>query len=91
MRLVSLLLALLLIAPIGCSKGSDEKKATPQQKQPLAPVTVAAEGTSFKPPVQPEQLPKGAWYCDMGTVEYARMTPGDGRCPLCKMRLKQKP
>lgn len=53
-------------------------------------VSVPAEGKKFEPPIQPSQIPEGAWYCDMGTVEYARAEKGDGRCPICKMRLKQK-
>jgi hypothetical protein len=96
-----LLLALgLVLAGAACGKsGSDPsepgsasgmKAAKPSG--PLPAVEVPAEGKVFKPPVQPEQVPKGAWYCDMGTVEYARMTPAaDGRCPVCRMRLKQKP
>ena len=53
-------------------------------------VSVPAEGKEFKPPIQASQLPDGVWYCDMGTVEYARKDKGDGRCPICKMRLKEK-
>ena len=57
---------------------------------PLPMVVVAAAGTKFAPPVKPAQIPAGAWYCDMGTVEFARTEPGDGRCPTCGMKLKQK-
>ena len=53
-------------------------------------VTVTAEGTTFDPPVKAEQIPAGAWYCDMGTVEYASLEKGDGKCPKCGMMLKQK-
>ena len=35
-------------------------------------VAVPEGGKEFKPPVKPEQLPAGVWYCDMGTVHYAR-------------------
>lgn len=55
-----------------------------------AKVEVTAEGTKFDPPVKPEQIPDGAWYCDMGTVEYASLEKGDGKCPTCGMMLKQK-
>jgi Cu(I)/Ag(I) efflux system membrane fusion protein len=54
------------------------------------PVTLTPEGTRFNPPIKPEQLPDGAWYCDMGTVEYARSEQGDGECPVCGMKLKHK-
>lgn len=57
----------------------------------LAMVEVPKEGKEFNPPVKPEQIPAGAFYCDMGTVEYARMDKGDGKCPVCGMMLKQKP
>ncbi len=54
-----------------------------------AKVTVPKEGKKFKPPIKAAQLPAGVWYCDMGTVHYARGEKGDGKCPLCKMNLKQ--
>ena len=54
-------------------------------------VAVTPEGARLDPAVKPEQIPAGAWYCDMGTVHYARGEKGDGKCPLCKMDLKQKP
>ncbi len=59
--------------------------------EPLPKVEVTVEGGEFAPPVQAEQLPGDVWYCDMGTVHYARGEEGDGTCPLCKMALKHKP
>ncbi|MEN8164504.1 MAG: hypothetical protein ABFS37_10280 [Acidobacteriota bacterium] len=56
----------------------------------LEPVEVTAEGTVFDVPVQPEQIPDGAWYCDMGTVHYAQLDEGEGTCPTCGMQLVQK-
>lgn len=53
-------------------------------------VTVAAEGTRFEPAVRVDQVPAGAWYCEMGTVHYARMTEGDATCGICGMKLKHK-
>ncbi len=54
-------------------------------------VTVAKDGQKFKPPVKPSQLPDGVWYCDMGgSVHYARGEKGDGKCPLCHMKLHHK-
>lgn len=53
------------------------------------PVEVAAAGTKFDPPVSKGQIPEGAWYCDMGSVHYARRDKGDGKCALCGMKLKQ--
>lgn len=56
----------------------------------LAMVKVTREGSRFDPPVKPEQIPTGVWYCDMGTVEYATLVKGEGDCPVCGMMLKQK-
>ena len=53
-------------------------------------VTVAVDGSEFEPPVEIGQIPAGAWYCDMGTVHYARMTRGDGACPRCGMTLTRQ-
>lgn len=51
---------------------------------------VTADGTNFDPPVEIANVPANAWYCDMGTVHFARMNEGDKRCPRCKMALKHK-
>lgn len=51
-------------------------------------VVVAAAGTTFDPPVEKGQIPDGAYICDMGTVHYAQMEKGDGKCPECGMMLK---
>ena len=76
-------------------EGAAEPEAAPTtgesaEGEKLAMVEVSKEGTKFDPPVKPEQIPAGAWYCDMGTVEYARMEKGDGKCPTCGMFLKEK-
>jgi hypothetical protein len=56
----------------------------------LPAVEVPAEGKKFEPPVRVQQLPAGAWYCDMGTVHWAQMNEANHVCPFCKMDLKQK-
>ncbi|ACY14292.1 hypothetical protein [Haliangium ochraceum] len=53
-------------------------------------VEVSAEGTRFDPAVEVAAIPEGAWMCDMGTVHYASMEKGDGKCPVCTMELTQK-
>jgi hypothetical protein len=53
-------------------------------------VEVSREGTTFDPPVEIGQLPGGVWYCDMGTVHYARRDLGDGKCAVCNMTLQYK-
>lgn len=91
-------------ASIGCGARSEEQTeevtAAPIAEQPepsaaegapaLEMVELTAEGTEFDPPIQAEQLPDGAWYCDMGTVHYARTDQGDGKCALCGMNLVQQ-
>jgi len=57
---------------------------------PAPPIAVAVEGARFDPPVRVDQLPAGVWYCDTGTVHYARPDRGDGRCPVCGMTLTHR-
>lgn len=73
------------------SKSHDHHAAMEQvaKANPGPLVDVPKEGKKFEPPISPARLPDGVWYCDMGTVEYARAERGDGRCPICRMRLKQ--
>ena len=86
------------LSSMSCSKSQGQgEKATPvgNVNDPtatvkLAQVEVPAEGKKFDPPVRAEQLPTGAWYCDMGTVHWAQMNEGNHKCPFCKMDLKQK-
>lgn len=73
----------------------EPKKEEPAAKQEPADkpaegdkVEVAAAGTKFEPPIKPQQLPEGAWFCDMGTVHYAQMDKGE-KCPVCGMALKE--
>lgn len=82
----SLCVALSLVA---CEKPSPEP-APPAQAQKVEPVKLSAQGQKFEPPVAVEAIPEGGWYCDMGTVHYARSEEGDGKCPLCHMTLKEK-
>lgn len=69
------------------SKGAKEEA---KKDEPLPKVELAEAGSTFDPAVQAEQLPAGAWYCDMGTVHWAgEQKPEDGKCPECGMKLKQ--
>ena len=52
-------------------------------------IEVSAQGAKIDPPVAKDKIPVGAYFCDMGTVYYARMDKGDGKCPECGMMLKQ--
>lgn len=73
-------------------------QATPKKKgaakTPAKPasgaVDVTKKGSKFDLPISKDKVPDGAYYCDMGTVHYARMEEGDGKCPLCGMALKHK-
>jgi hypothetical protein len=91
------LLPVLILFVAGCDKpaqptqqAATESPAAPAVAPSPGVVTVAADGSRFDPAIQAEQLPAGAWYCDMGTVHFARMTEGDGKCPICHMKLKHK-
>ena len=65
--------------------GKSARKPAAQAAEGKA--TVSKEGTEFDPPIAKSEVPDGAYYCDMGTVHYARMEEGDGKCPLCGMKL----
>lgn len=72
------------------AQAADKAEEPTKKTEKLAMVEVAKEGTKFDPPVEREQIPEGAWYCDMGTVHWASMEkPEDGRCPECHMMLKE--
>jgi len=90
-RLTPLTLALILATTLlsGCAKQIATATAKGPEAASEAKATVAATGTRFDPPIQVAKVPASAWYCDMGTVHYARMDKGDGICELCKMNLKQ--
>lgn len=88
----------LVLAVFGCSKPSDTDttaSATPAAQPATATpsadkVAVAAEGSKFDPAVPVAQMPDGAWACVMGgTVHYAAMDKGEGKCKICKMKLVQ--
>lgn len=76
--------------PAAKTAGAPATAAQAEPEAPAAKVEVSAEGQKFDPAIKPEQLPDGAWYCDMGTVHWAAMNnPADGKCPECGMALKQ--
>lgn len=67
---------------------SSEDSPAPEQ-EPSQAVEVAENGTRFDPPEAKENMPDGAWICDMGTVHFASVSAGDGKCPICGMSLKE--
>lgn len=69
------------------AEAADQDQAEDEE---LEMVEVSDEGVEFDPAVEKEQIPEGAWYCDMGTVHWAQMEEGDATCELCSMKLKQK-
>ncbi len=74
-----------------CEKGSPGSETGGEPAvEPTSAAASPAQGTRHDPPVEPEQLPEGTWYCDMGTVHYSCPDKGDGKCPVCHMKLKQK-
>ena len=96
MRAVIACIALaFLVFGAGCDKGEhkapESSAATTTAAAAAGFVAVPAEGKKFDPPIKPEQVPPGAWYCDMGNVHWAQMNEGNKTCPVCNMELKQKP
>jgi len=67
---------------------SELATAKAPQKGTIASVT--PEGTKFDPALTKDQVPEGAWMCDMGSVHYAASDKGDGQCRVCSMDLVQK-
>ena len=90
--------ALLLIAATAC----EQSKPAPAGEQPTGaaagkttkPAAAAAipeGGTKHDPPIKPDKVAEGHWYCEMaGTVHYSSTNKGTGKCPICKMALKHK-
>lgn len=77
-------------APTEPAKAPTSAPVATAPKTAPGEMKLTPEGQKFDPPIKPEALPDGAWYCDMGTVHYARSEKGDHTCPLCKMKLKEK-
>jgi hypothetical protein len=70
---------------------SPKADTTGEAKEEAASLVEVSAGKQFNPPVRPEQLPKGSWFCEMGgTVHWAQPQEGDRQCPLCRMELKHK-
>ncbi len=66
----------------------DSNKETAEQTDL---VNVPEQGKKFDPSVDASQIPGGAWHCNMNDkVHYAAMKKGNGECPVCGMKLKQK-
>ncbi len=59
---------------------------------PTQPASSAvAMGTKHDPPITPDKVPAGHWYCDMGgSVHYSQAQEGDGKCAVCSMKLIHK-
>jgi hypothetical protein len=50
-------------------------------------VSLTAAGVKLDPPAAKDQIPDGAWYCDMGSVHFAASEQNDGTCAVCGMAL----
>lgn len=99
-------LALTLSVLVACSGSEPAEAPAAAPEAPAAPeasakpavvvpptsglVSITAAGVELDPPAEKDQIPDGAWYCDMGTVHYAATEKHDGKCPLCKMDLVHK-
>jgi len=86
-----LLAATLAVTSAACTGDTERSETATETGSPAAAaVVVPAEGQRFDPPVSADQIPEGAWYCDMGTVHFARQERGKSVCPVCKMALVEK-
>ena len=61
----------------------------PPSQQVLPDVEVPEGGKEFKPPISPDQVPEGHWYCPMDTVHWVQPDEAE-ECPVCGMFLEQK-
>ena len=89
---ISLIAALFaLVAACDSKTDANAHAAHDMGKDKMAVAAKAgAPNGKIDPPVKPDAVPDGYWYCDMGTVHFARADKGDGKCGLCGMDLKQK-
>ena len=78
------------VGEVSKNEGATKTPTKTPDKTASHGVDVTKEGSKFDPPIAKDKVPDGAYYCDMGTVHYARMEEGDGKCPLCGMALKHK-
>ncbi len=89
LRFASVAAACLLVLG-ACGKEGEKASGSDAAAAPASAIDVPADGKKFDPAVKAEQLPAGAWYCNMGTAHWAQMKEGDKTCPICKMKLTQK-
>jgi hypothetical protein len=85
-----ILLTVTLAIALGLAACEEGNKTAPDKAPAAATAPLTAEGTTYEPPIAIDDVPAGAWYCDMGTSHYARSEKGDGKCGVCKMDLKEK-
>ena len=83
-------LTLLFLSLFSCKTEVNQAKAGETSKEVTAEKTVVKTAGEHKPPIEKSAVPDGHWYCDMGTVHFSRADEGDGKCPLCGMKLHHK-
>ncbi len=87
------MLALALVLSAGCGDSTQTSPSKPDSAKvgDAKPTSVEPDGTRFDPAVDISAIPDGNWVCDMGgKVHYAAGRPGDGKCPVCSMKLVRK-
>lgn len=92
-RIFVVIFAVMALVACDSKKEAADQAASAAESVPAQAdglVSVPAEGVPFEPAIQKSQLPDGVYYCDMGTVHYARGEQGDNKCPLCNMMLTYK-
>ena len=81
------IVALFALSFVSCK--TEVQSASADEVNTDSKETKKIEG-EHKPPIEKSAVKDGHWYCDMGTVHYSRADKGDGKCPLCGMKLHHK-
>lgn len=84
----AIVLTLLFLSLFSCK--SEVNLANAEGSKEVETKKTEKDNGEHKPPIEKSAVPDGHWYCDMGTVHYSRAEKGDGKCPLCGMKLHHK-
>lgn len=76
--------------PAAMTSPDQDHSPSDHKAQSDGKVHVDQDGTKFDPAVSKDKIPDEAWACVMGgKVHYASMNKGNGKCPICGMKLQQ--
>ncbi|MGM0578856.1 MAG: hypothetical protein ACQEXJ_24245 [Myxococcota bacterium] len=88
------ILTLVALVLAACGRDGDATVEGPDRAAVQDDVEVAPTGARLEPPVPPDKLPPGVWYCTEGACDGAHWAaskpPPDAACPECKTPLERK-